>query len=148
MPHPGLAWLATIIGTPQPANLKSLFDIILLLLVLETVTSWWRSYVCKEAHRPSLLLRFITATLQSWTLLVIAGATCLALDSWIEMQGACWILIAILSLSLLRTIVALQLCGGMDFGPARPLLDRLGNLLLVQKLGESGAKPPDEGAAT
>jgi hypothetical protein len=135
-PRPVLSWLAGSIGSPPPASLPGLIDLMLLFLVISSVAGAYRAMVCKETQQRSGVQRFLTGFVQIVLLYSVAAAVALAMGHWMELEAAVWILLGIECLEILRTAVKLQMCGGYDLGPAKPLIERLGNLLLVDKLGQ------------
>jgi hypothetical protein len=108
----------------------------LLFLIISSAAGAYRAVVCAETNQRSGVSRFLTGFMQVTLLSSVATAVSFALGHWVELTATVWILLGIECLEILRTAVKLQMCGGYDLGPAKPLIERLGSLLLVDKLGQ------------
>jgi len=135
--RPVLRWLSAIVGQPVPERLGGLLDFLLLLLFVHTLAGALRAWACKEAKGPAIYLRFITGFAQVMLILLAGLSLSIMIGHWTEFLATVVAVLALESLSILRTALVLQQCGGMQLGPLQPYLDRLTKQLRV------GIEPPE-----
>lgn len=128
-----------------PDSIEDALNVLALFIILDTLTGVWCAFVCRQAASKTLVSKLVTKCAQYALLLGLSGgAALLAHNLWI-VQAGLLSLVAVESLSMLENLARLQKCGGVNMGPAQPLVDRLSKYLAVipDAPGKGGRKEDD-----
>lgn len=134
-----------------PDSIEDALNVLVLFILLDTVTGVWCGFACRQAASRTMINKLVTKSAQYALLLgMAAGAALLAHNPWI-VQAGLLSLVGVETLSMLENLSRLQKCGGVNMGPAQPLLERLSKYLAVtpdapaKKGEETDAQGPSPG---
>lgn len=128
-----------------PDSIEDALTVLALFIALDTLTGVWCAFACHQAASKTLIAKLVTKCAQYALLLGLSGgAALLGHNIWI-LQGGLLALVSVETLSMVENIARLQKCGGVNMGPAQPLLDRLSKYLAAtqDKPGKGGKRDDD-----
>jgi hypothetical protein len=100
-------------------------------IAMDTFCGLWLAFSCRRAASKLMITKLVSKTVQYATLLTLSAGGGLLAGTWIIFQGGVLALIGIEFLSMLENLSLLEECGGVDMGPAKPILRRIAHYLAI-----------------
>jgi toxin secretion/phage lysis holin len=121
------AWLLN--NTPSVAQGQTV--IMLVFLLVDTITGVIAAALAKRVSSHRMRTRFIAKCAQYTCLVVLAAAPSLLLKNWLPIECAFSALIMFESVSIVENMRRLEIVGGVNLGPAKPLMGWLSKFLEI-----------------
>lgn len=141
--HPAkfFAALSTAITTAwngMPGAVRDLALVATVFIVLDTLTGLWCAAVCRAVRSRKLSEGLVTKAAQYAILVGLAGGAALLAHNWGPLIAGLSAIVAIEAVSMLENLARLERHGGVNLGPARPLIQRLQKYLAAEPEAEAG----------
>ncbi|HZP80712.1 MAG TPA: phage holin family protein [Chthonomonadaceae bacterium] len=114
-----------------PDEIQNTINVVALFIALDTLTGLWAATICCHVASRRLIEKLVTKCAQYALLLGLAGGAALLAHNWTIVQGGLLAIVGVEALSMLENLARLEKHGGVNLGPARPLLQRLSRYLAV-----------------
>jgi toxin secretion/phage lysis holin len=125
-----LTWATWFLNnTPQIAQTQTL--IVLGMLLTDSLTGVIAAGLARKISSHRMRTRFIAKCAQYSCLVVLSAAPALLLKNWLPIECALTALIAFEAVSIVENMRRLESLGGVNLGPARPLIGWLSKFLDV-----------------
>ena len=132
-----------------PVHVQKASVIACAFIALDTITGVATALCCKEASSRTMKNRLIAKAAQYSLLIGLAVGVTYLLSVWTPVEGALAAIVSIETLSMMENLTRLERCGGVNMGPAGPILRRLSGLLqtpdtrTASKDGDGVDRPAD-----